>query len=346
MPLRFDTPLCRLLNLDVPIVQAPVGSASTPALVAAVSNAGGLGMLSITWRTPEATRAAIREARRLTNRSFGINLVLEWDPTERLAIALEEGVRVVSFFWGDPAPYVEQVKAAGALVFHTVASAEEARRAVAAGVDVVVAQGWEAGGHVWGEVATMALVPRVVDAVSPVPAVAAGGIADGRGLAAALALGASGAWMGTRFLLSEEARAHPRYRERLVAAAETDTVHTTLFDGGWRDSAMRALRNATYERWADAGRPPPGQRPGEGEIIARAEDGSDVLRYDSAAPLTGATGDVEAMVMYAGQGVGLARRLQPAAEIVREVAEEATRALEGARGSVRDAAMPADTAGR
>ena len=346
MPLRFDTPLCRLLDLDVPIVQAPVGSASTPALVAAVANAGGLGMLSVTWRTPEATRAAIREARRLTSRSFGVNLVLEWDPTERLAIALEEGVRAVSFFWGDPAPYVGRAKAAGALIFHTVASAEEARRAVAAGVDVVVAQGWEAGGHVWGKVATMALVPRVVDAVSPVPVIAAGGIADGRGLAAALALGAAGAWMGTRFLLSEEALAHPHYRQRLAAALETDTVYTTLFDGGWRDSPVRALRNATYAGWEDAGRPPPGRRPGEGETIARAEDGSDVLRYDSAAPLAGATGDVEAMVLYAGQGVGLARRVQPAAEIVREVAEEAVRALDGARGSVGDAATSVATARR
>ena len=192
----------------------------------------------------------------------------------------------------------------------------------------------------------MAFVPRVVDAVSPVPTVAAGGIADGRGLAAVLALGASGAWMGTRFLLSEEALAHPRYRDRLIAAVETDAVYTTLFDGGWRDSPLRALRNATYAGWEDAGRPPPGRRPGEGEIIARAEDGSDVVRYASAAPLEGATGDIEAMVMYAGQGVGLVRRLQPATEIVREVAAEAARALDEARGSVRAVKMSADTAHR
>ena len=272
----------------------------------------------------------------MTERPFAVNHVLDWDPEERLSIALEEGVRAVSFFWGDPAPYVARVHDAGALVVHTVASAEEARRAVAAGVDVVVAQGWEAGGHVWGEVATLALVPRVVDAVAPVPVLAAGGIVDGRGLAAALALGASGVWMGTRFLVSEETAAHPGYQERLVGAAETDTVHTTLFDVGWPEAPLRALRNATYARWDDAGRPATGQRPGEGEVIARNEIGEDVVRYASAAPLIGATGDVEAMALYAGQGVGLTRRVQPAAEIVREVADEAVRVLDGARGVIHD----------
>ena len=148
-----------------------------------------------------------------TSKPFAVNLVLDWDPAERLAIALHEGVRIVSFFWGDPAPWVEQVHAAGGIVLHTVASAEEARRAADAGVDAVVAQGWEAGGHVWGQVSTLALVPRVVDAVAPLPVVAAGGIADGRGLAAVLALGAGAAWMGTRFLLAEEAATHPVYQE-------------------------------------------------------------------------------------------------------------------------------------
>ena len=325
---RFDTPLRCLLGIDPPIVQAPIGGASTPALAAAVSNAGGLGTLSITWRSPEATRSLIRETRRLTDRPFAVNLVLQWDPTERLAIALEEGVPVVSFFWGDPAPHVECVHAAGALAVHAVASAEEARQAVAAGVDLIVAQGWEAGGHVWGEVATLALVPRVVDAVAPVPVLAAGGIVDGRGLAAALTLGAAGAWIGTRFLLADEAASHPRYRDRLLAATETDTVHTGVFDGGWPNAPLRALRNDTFRRWDAAGRPPPGQRPGEGEVIASNELGTDVVRYSSDAPLAGAAGDVEEMVLYAGQGVGLARRVQPAAEIVRDIADEAARTLE------------------
>src|SRR5204862_1663663 len=125
-------------------------------------------------------------------------------------------------------------------------------RVVAAGGDIVVAQGWEAGGHVWGRVATMPLVPRVVDAVRPTPVVAAGGIADGRGVAAALVLGAAGAWLGTRFLASEEIFIHPDYRERVLRAAETDTSYTTLFDVGWEDAPHRTLRNRTLEAWEAA----------------------------------------------------------------------------------------------
>src|SRR5919106_4920563 len=189
MTLRFDTAFCRLVGIDLPIVQAPVGGITTPALAAAVSEAGGLGMLSITWRDPNTLRALLRDTRARTAKPFAVNLVLEWDPAERLAIALEERVRIVSFFWGDPAPWVEQIHAAGGIVLHTVASAAEACQAVNAGVDVIVAQGWEAGGHVRGEVSTLALLPQVVDAVVPIPVVAAGGIGDGRGLVAVLALG-------------------------------------------------------------------------------------------------------------------------------------------------------------
>jgi NAD(P)H-dependent flavin oxidoreductase YrpB (nitropropane dioxygenase family) len=197
-----------------------------------------------------------------------------------------------------------------------------------------VAQGWEAGGHVWGEVSTLALVPRVVDAVAPIPVVAAGGIGDGRGLAAVLALGAGAGWMGTRFLLAEEAAAHPLYRERVIAADETATVHTLLFDGGWPNAPMRALRNTTWEAWRAAGEPASGSRPGEGEVIATGEDGRDLVRYDSDAPIAGASGDIAAMVLYAGQSAGLARRVQPAGEIVREVAAEAAQVLARTQGLV------------
>ena len=331
MTLRFDTAFCRLVGIDLPIVQAPVVGVTTPALAAAVSEAGGLGTLSITWREPESLRALLRDTRARTARPFAVNLVLAWDPAERLATALDEGVRIVSFFWGDPAPWVDQVHAAGGLVLHTVATAEEARRAADAGVDAVVAQGWEAGGHVWGEVSTLALVPRVVDAVTPLPVVAAGGIADGRGLAAVLALGAGAAWMGTRFLLAEEAATHPVYREAVIAAGETATAYSSLFDGGWPDAPLRTLRNSTWEAWRAAGEPPPGLRPGEGDIVATGEDGRDITRYSSDAPVAGASGDVAAMCLYAGQGVGLAQRTQPAAEIVREVAGEAARVLAATR---------------
>ena len=166
----------------------------------------------------------------------------------------------------------------------------------------------------------------MVDAVAPTPVVAAGGIADGRGMAAALALGAAGVWLGTRFLASEEAGAHPFYKEMLLQAKETDTFYSCLFDMVWPDAPHRTLRNSTINNWEAAGRPPTGQRPGEGEVIAHQADGRPVVRY-SASAYAGVTGEVEAMALWAGQGVGLVTRIQPAAEIVRELAEEAERVL-------------------
>src|SRR5271166_2116342 len=187
MPLH--TTLCDLLDIRVPILQAPIGGLSTPALAAAVSNAGGLGLLSATWREPDALRKLLRETRTLTSRPFGVNLVLAFDIEERLDICLDEGVRIVSFFWGNPARFIPRVHMRDGLVLHTAGSANQAISAVEAGADIIVAQGIEAGGHVCGEVATMALVPCIADAVPGTPVVAAGGIGDGRGIAAALCLG-------------------------------------------------------------------------------------------------------------------------------------------------------------
>ena len=335
----LKTDLCGVLGVELPIVQAPIGSASCPALAAAVSNAGGLGMLALSWTDENSVRRAIRETRELTDRPFGVNLVLEWDQRERLAACLEEGVHIVSFFWGDPIPYAETVHEAGGLVLHSIG---ETREAVAAtrerAADVIVAQGWKAGGHVRGTVASMSLVPRVVDAVAPVPVVAAGGVADGRGLVAALALGAVGAWIGTQFLLAEEAATHDAYRAAVLQADETGTVYSSLFDGGWPDAPHRTLRNSTVEAWEAAGRPPKGKRPREGEIVATGPDGRPVERYEDTIPLPGSSGSVEALAMYAGQGVGLADRVQPARSIVGEITREAAEVLNdlGAATRLRD----------
>jgi nitronate monooxygenase len=179
---------------------------------------------------------------------------------------------------------------------------------------VVFAQGWEAGGHVRGEVATLPLVGSVVNAVAPVPVLAAGGISDGRGVAAVLALGASGAYIGTRFLASEEASVAPEYREQLLNAQATDTVHTILFDGGWETAPHRALRNSTYREWVEAGRPPHGQRPGEDEVLATHSSGYEVHRYESVRATAEFEGNMEAFSLFAGQGVGLVNQVQPAAE--------------------------------
>lgn len=323
------TSLCDLLGIDVPIVLAPiitpVGAPAGPVLAAAVSEAGGLGTMALWLAEIGAMRTRIRELKALTQRPFAINLRLDGDAQPRLDACLEEGVGIVSLFWGDPTDLAPRAKAAGALVMQTVRSAEDARRAVDYGVDVVVAQGWEAGGHVWGTVATMALVPAVVDAVAPVPVIAAGGIADGRGMAAALALGATGVWIGTRFLASAETNFHPRYRERLLAASEADTIYLeNLFDGGaWKDAPARALRNKTVASWEAAGRPSPGQRPHEGEIVATSASRGEIKRYMPTAPINDVEGDIDALPMWAGQGVGLVKRIQPAAEIVREMNAEA-----------------------
>lgn len=328
------TALCALVGIEAPVVLAPMGGAVTPRLAAAVSNAGGLGMLPLTWTTPDEIASVVEETRQQTGRPFGVNLGLAWEQRARLAAALGAGVRVVSFFWGDASGLIGDARAAGAVVFVTVGTAEEGRAAAAAGADVVVAQGWEAGGHVWGTVSTLALVPRVVDAVAPVPVVAAGGIADGRGLAAVLALGAAGAWVGTRFLAASEAAIHPDYRRRILAAGEADTFYGTLFDRGWPDAPHRTLRNSTVEAWERAGRPAPGARPGETDEPAKRSDGSPINRYASSTPTAAMTGDVEPLPHWAGQGVGLVTREERAADIVLGLvaeAEDVIRSFEGSR---------------
>jgi NAD(P)H-dependent flavin oxidoreductase YrpB (nitropropane dioxygenase family) len=325
----MQTALWKHLGIELPIIQAPMGGGAVgPSLAAAVSNAGGLGML-VPWRANITTvRQQIRDARALTSRPFGVNLNLEFPQEERLEACLDEGVRIISFFWRDPAALMPRAKRAGATVLHTVGSAADARRAVDCGVDIIVAQGWEAGGHVRGMVATLPLIPAVVDAVAPVPVVAAGGIADGRGLAAVLALGAAGAWIGTRFLASREATIHPRYRELLFAAKETDTVFLEeLFDVNWPKAPHRVLRNKTVDTWETAGRPPSGKRPGEGDVIATSPASGPIVRYQTATPGPDTEGDIDAMPLWAGQSVGLVSKLKPAGDIVREIVDEAASIL-------------------
>jgi nitronate monooxygenase len=301
-------------------MQAPVGPAATPALAAAVSEAGGIGSLGASWTEPELLRSQIRAIRRSTERPFCVNLVLAFDQEERLETALAEGVELISFSWGVDARLVARAHAAGAAVVVQAGSPAEARAAVDAGCDAVVAQGVEAGGHVQGEIGVLALVAELQRSL-PVPVVAAGGIADARGVRAVMAAGAAGAMIGTRFLATPEADVHPDWAARLLAAAAADTVLTELFDGGWPDAPHRVLRNSTYRRWAEAGRPAAGARPREGEVVAR-HAGVDVERYSADEPRRETTGDLEAMCLYAGQGVGLVTSIEPAADIVSRIATE------------------------
>ena len=324
--------LCEMLGIDVPLVLAPMGGAVGPDLAAAVCNAGGLGTLPLWTRDIPTLKETVEATRALTSKPFAVNLNMQFPQEERLEACLELGVPVISFFWDDPGHLIRKAKDAGAVVMHSVGHAYEARKAVDDGVDIIVAQGWEAGGHVRGTVATMPLVTAVVDAVGDTPVIAAGGIADGRGLAAAFALGASGGWIGTRFLASHEATIHPDYRARILASSENDTVYLEdLFDGGWPAAPHRALRNSTINAWEAAGCPPVGQRAGADDVILHYASRPDVLRYDSHTPSPEAKGDVEPGSLWAGQTVGTVNRSQPAADIVHEIMDEARRVIAGLR---------------
>jgi NAD(P)H-dependent flavin oxidoreductase YrpB (nitropropane dioxygenase family) len=320
------TNLCRLLGIEHPIIAAPMGPDLTgPGLVAAVSNAGGLGILQAQLCPPQLFRQEIRRVRALTDKPFGVNLILHFPVEDQVVVCLEERVPVLSFLWGDPTPYVGRAHAAGVKVFHQVGSVVEAERAAAAGVDVIVAQGVEAGGHVAGEVSTLALVPRVVDAVAPRPVVAAGGIADARGVVAVLALGAQAAALGTRFLASSESRAHPHYKQRLLEAGEGGTVRTILFGHGWPNAPHRTLRTAFVEQWL--GREARGQESRlDEQAVGQTVIGGQampVLRFVSMPPNCEASGDIDSMALLAGQGVGLIREIKPAGQIMHELVEEA-----------------------
>jgi nitronate monooxygenase len=322
------TPLTALLGIRIPVIQAPIGSFSCPALAAAVSEAGGLGTLALSWDSVSRCREKIAETRALTQRPFGVNLVLEWDQTDRLSACLDAGVEIVSFFWGDPSRYISRAHRAGVKTIVTIGSSEEARQAADAGADAIVCQGFEAGGHVRGIAGSIALIPAVVDAVAPVPVVAAGGFADGRGLVAALALGASGVWMGSRFAASVESLAHPEFKQRLLRSVESDTRHLCVFDGGWPNAPHRVLRNSTVDAWDKAGRPNRGARPGENEVIARSPQNAEIRRYDDMPPVAGMSGDWEACALYAGESAGLIREIKPAGMIVEEIVCDALRTIQ------------------
>ncbi len=315
------------LGIQHPLIQAPMGGATSPALTAAISNAGGLGMVAGISTPPDRLRQVIHETQARTQAPFGVNLVFKDDVAPQLDVVLEAQVPVVSLFWGDPSPYVNRIHAAGAKVMHTVSSADEAKRSADAGTDILIAQGWEAGGHVPGKVSTLVLIPAVVDAVPTLPVVAAGGIADGRAIIAALTLGAAGVWIGTRFLGAEEACIHEDYRTALFAASETDTAYSSLFNKGW-ECPHRTLKNSTFRNWEAAGKPAPGNRPGESEIIAHRPDGSGIERYTSATPNAAFDGTIEALPLWAGQGVHRLKQRQPAEEIFQQLVDEAATCLD------------------
>ncbi|MBI5289830.1 MAG: nitronate monooxygenase [Chloroflexi bacterium] len=315
----LQSPVCDLLGIDVPIGSAGMaGGTAGPALAAAVSNAGGLGGLGgIDRGGPEEIRARIRRTRELTQRPFSVNVwvhILGVAPAF-LDVCIEERVPSVTLSFGDATPYVDRLHEAGIKVMHQVQTVAGAKAAAAAGVDVIIAQGGEAGGHTGG-VATLALVPQAVDAASGIPVLAAGGIADGRGLVAMLALGAQGVVMGTRFVCAEEATpsAHA-HRERILAATADETVFTDVFDivdgMRWPDGIHgRSILTQFAAEWH-----------GREDELARQRD---AILASSGVP---GEAPPNAHSAYAGQAAGLVRDAKPAAAIIRDILAEAETVL-------------------
>jgi nitronate monooxygenase len=319
----LTTRFTELIGCTVPLQQAPIGGCASPRLAAAVAEAGGLGMVSVTGNPPEIVAAELDEARRLSAGPIGAHfflLVVDRDSTPESVAAAAERVPVVDFFYANPDPaLVDIVHAAGALASWQIGSVEEARAAVDAGCDFVIAQGTEAGGHVRGQTGVLSLLDAVLSAVD-VPVLAAGGIGSGRALAAVLAAGADGVRIGTRFVAAEEAEAHPRYVEALIAARPTDTLRSDTFALDFPGAPHRALRSSIAAVEAFQGDV-------VGEVLSPSGDRVPVHRFQKLTITRHVTGAIEAMPHWAGESVGGVTRVQPAAEIVRELAGEAEHLL-------------------
>jgi enoyl-[acyl-carrier protein] reductase II len=308
----LPTALTEILGIEYPIIQAGMADVARAELAAAVSNAGGLGMIGGAMFAPDALREEIRKVKDMTDKPFGVDLLLaEGMPglAEQIEAVYEEGVPVFASGLGNPGPYAAEMHRRGMKVIAVVGNVRNARRCAEGGADIVVAQGHEGGGHT-GRVATLALVPQVVDAVKPLPVAAAGGIADGRSLVATLALGACGIWVGTRFVATREAFGHLNYKNKIVESNEEGTVVTKAFTG----KTCRVIRNKYTDDWLgreDEIKPFPFQLMVDGYKMYAAT----------------ARGDTETGFMCAGQISGLIHKVDKAEDVVRAFIEEADQVL-------------------
>lgn len=312
------TPVCDLFDIEHPIALGGMGSATSPALVAAVSRAGGLGAFGCHYQTPDQIRERTAAIRQGTNKPFGLNFLLFDTREDSFAAALELRPSVMQFAWAradqDLKSYFDRAHKAGCTVTYMAGAVSEAVRAAKAGADVIIAQGTEGGGHVsW--MASMPLVPMVVDAVAPVPVLAAGGFADGRGLVAALSLGADGILLGTRFLATVESPLHPNFKQAIVDSDGHDTQLSEIPDIAaglvWPGAMTRSRRNRFIERWS--GR--------EWALRQARAEAIDKLRAARE------SGDVDEGPLSMGQDAGLIHDIPPAADIVTRIAQEAEEIL-------------------
>jgi NAD(P)H-dependent flavin oxidoreductase YrpB (nitropropane dioxygenase family) len=306
----LHTPVCKLLGIDVPVFQAGMSTYTTPALVAAVSNAGGLGIIGGLGRTPDELRSEIKQVRELTSRPFGVNHVLCRLDAAALQVTLAQRVPVLSLAWGRSEELTYQAHEAGIKVLHMITTPEEAGLVASDGADVIVAQGTEGGGHV-GLISTLPLIPLVVDVVGGVPVVAAGGIADGRGLAAAIMLGAQGALIGTRFLATPEARGRGHSKDVILNALGSQTSASIFFDEvmgqTWPGAIVRTITHPLIEQWAE-----------------RQEEWADAA--EELRPSLEAAVAAGHLVM-AGESAGLVHDIVPAGELVGRIVHQAKELL-------------------
>lgn len=319
----ITTRACKVLGIVHPVVQAAMGGGSNPSLVAAVSEAGGLGILACSWTDPDGIRAQIADIRTRTSKPFGVNFVLGQAKPEQIDAAISERVPVLSLFRGsDPREIVLRARAAGIVTTHQITTVDEARASIAAGVDVIIAQGREAGGHM-GPHPLWTLLPQVVAISGDRPVLASGGLVDGRDLAAALLRGAAGVHIGTRFLATPEAPVSNEHKAAILAARDGDTVASKMWDliwgQHWPGVQVRALRNDFTRRWA--GR--------ENELVMALDEAR--ADFDRARE----TSDPKTLHFLAGEGSSRIDSIRPAAEIVRSIVEEAEAALSQASSLIR-----------
>jgi enoyl-[acyl-carrier protein] reductase II len=318
------TRLTDILEIEHPVMLAGMGGVSYHRVVAAVSEAGGFGCLGASTMAHERMIEEIGLVNGLTDRPFGVDLLTAapGDMATKVQAIIDGGARVFVAGLGVPRDVIEQCHAANVLVINMCGKVRHATAAVAAGCDIVVAQGTEAGGHT-GQVATMALVPQVVDAVGgQVPVVAAGGLFDGRGLAAALALGADGVWMGTRFIATPEAQAVTGYKQALLDLTEDGTVVTRAYTG----KTCRVVRNEYTQYWDEH---PDELQPFPQQVLRSMNDGANHLGDDEATPGV----DPHREFFPSGQGAGAIHALVPAGELVHQIVAEAEAALTRASSS-------------
>ncbi|KAM7478989.1 hypothetical protein LguiA_027202 [Lonicera macranthoides] len=309
-----------ILGFEYGIVQAPLGpDISGPQLVAAVANAGALALLRAPdWESPEHLRDMIKKTRTLTDKPFGVGVVLAFPHEQNIKAILDEKVAVLQLYWGEcKEELVLRAHQAGVKVVPQVGSIEEAKKAADVGVDAIIVQGREAGGHVIGQNGLFALLPRVVDLVRGrnIPVIAAGGIVDERGYVAALALGAQGVCLGTRFLATEESYAHPLYKRKLVELSKTE--YTNIFGRArWPGAPQRVLKTPFFMDWrCIPSHENETNQPVIGHSIIHSVE-KEIHRLAGTVPNVTTTGDIESMAMYAGEGVGLITEILPAGEVI------------------------------